>query len=128
MMHLAEENVDIMSWWRTNASVYPTLAMMARDVFAVPVSTVSSECCFSSANRILSDKRSKLGLHVFERLVWLKDWINAEDWAQHGDPPAISSGVETDESGTERRPEGNSDSDGAEENELWYMNDNTMHR
>ena len=118
------EGVDVMDWWRRNASAYPTLAMMARDVFAVPVSTVPSESCFSSANRILSDKRSKLGAHVFERLVCLKDWIDAENRAQHGDPLLTSSEVETEESGTEPRSVANSDSDGAEESEQWYMNVN----
>jgi len=82
--------------------------MMARDVFAVPVSTVPSESCFSSANRILSDKRSKLGPHVFERLVCLKDWIQAEERSQHVHE-ASSSEVDTEESGTEARHQANSD-------------------
>ena len=89
---------------------------MARDVFAVPVSTVPSESCFSSANRILSDKRSKLGPHVFERLVCLKDWIQAEERRQHV-PETSSSEVDTEESGIEARHQANSDSDGAEESE-----------
>jgi hAT family C-terminal dimerisation region len=76
------------------------LVMMARDVFVVSVSTVPSESCFSSANRILSDKRSKLCAHVFERLVCLKDCIDAEERNQYRDQPQ-SSEVETEESGTE---------------------------
>jgi hAT family C-terminal dimerisation region len=59
------EDVDIMMWWKKNARGYPTLTMMVRDVFAVPVSIVPSESYFSSANRILFDKRSKLSAHVF---------------------------------------------------------------
>ena len=94
--------------------------MMARDVFFVPVSTVPSESYFSSANKILSDKCSKLGAYVFERLVCLKDWIDAKNHKQHRDQQASSSGVDTEESGTEA----NLDSDGAEENEQWYMNPN----
>jgi hAT family C-terminal dimerisation region len=89
------EDVDIMTWWKRNARGYPTLTMMARDVFDVPVSTVPSESCFSSANMILSDKRSKLGAHVFERLVCLKDLIDAEERNQYRDQPQ-SSGVETE--------------------------------
>ena len=119
-----EDEFDIMTWWKRNQRNYPTLAMMARDVFAVPVSTVPSESCFSSANRILSDKRSKLGAHVFERLVCLKDWIDADERNQHRDHQESSSGVDTEESGTEPRPAANSDSDGAEESEQWYMNPN----
>ena len=117
------EDVDIIAWWRKRARIYPILATMARDVFAVPVSTVPSESCFSSANRILSDKRSKLGPHVFERLVCLKDWIQAEERRQHV-PEASSSEVDTEESGTEARHQANSDSDGAEECEEWYRNEN----
>jgi hypothetical protein len=119
------EDVDIVAWWRKHARIYPILATMARDVFAVPVSTVPSECCFSSANRILSDKRSKLGAHVFERLVCLKDWIQAEERTQHLPQQQSSPEANTEESGTEARHEAgqaNSDSDGAEESEQWYRN------
>lgn len=120
-----ENGLDVMAWWRKHERAYPTLAMMARDVFAVPVSTVPSESCFSSANRILSDRRSKLGPHVFERLVCLKDWINAEDRIQYDPNVNVSSSeADTEESGTGKRPENNSDSDGAEESEQWYMNRN----
>ena len=122
-MYNEPEDVDIIAWWRKRARIYPILAAMARDVFAVPVSTVPSECCFSSANRILSDKRSKLGAHVFERLVCLKDWIDADVRKQHQDQES-SSAADTEESGTEAQPQANSDSDGAEESEQWYMNPN----
>jgi hAT family C-terminal dimerisation region len=90
--------------------------MMASDVFAVPVSTVPAESCFSSANRILFDKHSKLGAYIFERLMCLKDWIDSEEHNQYRDQPQIS-GVETEKSGTEPRPDDNSDSDGMEESE-----------
>jgi hAT family C-terminal dimerisation region len=66
-----------------NATVYPTLAMMAHDIFAVPMSTIHSESCFSSANRILTDKHTKLGSKLFEELVCNKDWIDAENRMQH---------------------------------------------
>ena len=89
----------------------------------MPVSTVLSESCFSSPNRILSDKRSKLGPHVFERLMCLKDWIQAEERKQHV-PQASSSEAASEESGTETRRAVNSDSDDEEESEQWYMNEN----
>jgi hAT family C-terminal dimerisation region len=77
------DEVDILDYWRRNANIFPTLAMMARDIFAVPMSTVPFESYFSSANRILTDKRIKLGPTVFERLVCLKDWIDAENRMQY---------------------------------------------
>ena len=127
MLNENEQGLDVMAFWRRHQRAFPVLAMMARDVFAVPVSTVPSECCFSSANRILSDKRSKLGAHVFERLVCLKDWIQAEERTQHLPQQQSSPEANTEESGTEARHEAgqaNSDSDGAEESEEWYRNEN----
>jgi hAT family C-terminal dimerisation region len=67
------EGIDILGYWKRNETTYPTLVMMARDIFAVPVSTVPSESYFSSTNKILTDKRSRLGAKTFERLVCLKD-------------------------------------------------------
>jgi hAT family C-terminal dimerisation region len=66
-----------------NETTYPTLAMMARDIFVVPVSTVLSKSCFSSANMILTDKHNRLVVKTFARLVCLKDWFDAEQRNQH---------------------------------------------
>jgi hAT family C-terminal dimerisation region len=57
--------------------------MIARDIFAVPVSTVPFESYFSSMNRILTHKRTKLGANLFEKLVCLKDWIDVKDHIQY---------------------------------------------
>jgi hAT family C-terminal dimerisation region len=89
--------------------------MMARDIFVVFVSTVISESCFSSANRILRDKRSRLGAKTFERIICLKDWFDAEQRNQHA-PVEQSSG--------EFMMEADGDSDGMPENDLCYMNSN----
>jgi hAT family C-terminal dimerisation region len=72
------DDIDILGYWKRNETAYPTLAMMARDIFIVPVSTAPSESYFSSANRILTDKHSRLGAKTFERFVCLKDWFVAE--------------------------------------------------
>ncbi|WOH08801.1 hypothetical protein DCAR_0728249 [Daucus carota subsp. sativus] len=40
---------DILSWWKTNGIKYPTLQAIARDVLAIPVSTVASESDFSTS-------------------------------------------------------------------------------
>jgi hAT family C-terminal dimerisation region len=66
---IEDDQIDILEYWKRNATVYPTLAMMARDVFAVPVSTVPSKSYFSSANMILTVKSTKLISKLFEQLV-----------------------------------------------------------
>jgi hAT family C-terminal dimerisation region len=77
------DSIDILDYWKMNITAYPTFTMMAHDIFIVPVSTVPSESYFSSANKILIDKRCRLGAKTFERLVCLKDWFDAEQCNQH---------------------------------------------
>jgi hAT family C-terminal dimerisation region len=114
---------DILEYWKRNAFVYPTLAMMARDVFAVPVSTVLSESCFSSANRIRTDKHTKLGSKLFEQLVCNKYWIDAESRMQHDTTfEAATFAIETQESSIDIPPEDDSDDPcDIQDNDLWYM-------
>ena len=54
----------------------------------------------------------------------LKRLDSGEERKQYMPQQASSSEVDTKESGTEKRPKDNSDSDGAEESEQWYMNPN----
>jgi hAT family C-terminal dimerisation region len=112
---MESESIDILGYWKRNETAYPTLATMARDIFAVPVLTVPSESCFNSANRILTDKRKRLSAKIFERLICLKDWFDAEQCNQHA-PVEQSSG--------EFMTKADADSDGMLENEIWYMNSN----
>jgi hAT family C-terminal dimerisation region len=72
------DGINILSYWKRNETAYPTLVMLTHDIFVVLVSTVPSESCFSSANMILTNKRSRLGAKTFERLVFLKDWFDVE--------------------------------------------------
>jgi hAT family C-terminal dimerisation region len=98
---MEDDQIYILEYWKRNATAYPTLAMIARDVFAVFVSIVPSESCFSSANKILTDKRIKLGSKLFEQLVCNKDWIDAESQMQHDTTfKSATSAIETQESGT----------------------------
>ncbi|XP_019153569.1 PREDICTED: zinc finger BED domain-containing protein RICESLEEPER 2-like [Ipomoea nil] len=48
-----EENVDfdVLRWWKVNSDRFPILSRMARDVLAVPISTVASESAFSTSGR-----------------------------------------------------------------------------
>jgi hAT family C-terminal dimerisation region len=62
--------------------VFPILASMACDILVVSVSTVASEYYFSVANRVLTDKRTRLGERVFKAQVLLKDWYDTENRLQ----------------------------------------------
>jgi hypothetical protein len=69
---------DILNWWSTNSGTYPTLAAVARDVLAMPASTVASESVFSMGGRIVTDFRSRLGVESVEALVCSQDWYRGE--------------------------------------------------
>lgn len=70
---LDDENFDILQFWNQVKGVFSILASMAQDVFVSPVSMVTSESCFSAANRVLTVKRTRLSPKTFEALVLLED-------------------------------------------------------
>jgi hypothetical protein len=35
-----DENLDILGWWKARGLKYPILQMIARDLLAIPISTV----------------------------------------------------------------------------------------
>ena len=69
------KKIDILVWWRDNAPRLPVLAHLARDVLAIPVSTVASESAFSTSGRILDDFRTSLTPFMVEALVCAQDWL-----------------------------------------------------
>lgn len=72
-----EDNIkfDILAWWKLNASRFPVLARLARDVLAIPVSTVASESAFSTGGRVLDDFRTSLTPFMVQVLVCSQDWL-----------------------------------------------------
>ncbi|GAU17843.1 hypothetical protein TSUD_329690 [Trifolium subterraneum] len=64
-----------------NGVVYPTLQAIARDVLAIPISTVASESAFSTSGRILSPHRSRLNWTTVEALMCARSWL----WAAEND-------------------------------------------
>ena len=50
------------------------LSTLARNIFSIPVSTVSSESAFSMAGNILEPHRSRLTPKMVEILTLVKDW------------------------------------------------------
>jgi hypothetical protein len=65
-MYLEEEMVpvgvdlDLLQYWKTFSPKYPVLAWLTREVLVVPASTVALESAFSSAEKTISDYRSRL--------------------------------------------------------------------
>ncbi|XP_019164427.1 PREDICTED: zinc finger BED domain-containing protein RICESLEEPER 2-like [Ipomoea nil] len=65
------------TWWKSHSERFPILSKIARDVFAVPISTVASESCFSTSGRVLDPFRSFLTPKIVEALICTQDWLRA---------------------------------------------------
>jgi hypothetical protein len=57
----------------------PILAHLARDLLAVPISTVASESTFSAGRITLDDFRRTLTPTMVERLIFANDWIRGSN-------------------------------------------------
>ncbi|GKE05188.1 zinc finger BED domain-containing protein RICESLEEPER 2-like protein [Tanacetum coccineum] len=82
------DKFDILNWWKVNSPRFPVLSLLARDVLAIPISTVASEYVFSTGGRVLDAFRSSLTPPVVESLICTQDWFRensmgldvAENW------------------------------------------------
>lgn len=74
-----DDNLDVLTWWKMNVHRFPTLAAMARDVLAVPISTVASESAFSTGGRVLDAFRSSLTPRMAQALICAQDWLRCKE-------------------------------------------------
>uniref|UniRef100_A0A3Q7G818 HAT C-terminal dimerisation domain-containing protein n=1 Tax=Solanum lycopersicum TaxID=4081 RepID=A0A3Q7G818_SOLLC len=68
----------VLLWWKVNSPRFLSLSKMARDVLAIPVLSVASECSFSIGGCILDSIRSSLTPRLVQALVCLQDWLWSE--------------------------------------------------
>ncbi|XP_050216467.1 zinc finger BED domain-containing protein RICESLEEPER 1-like isoform X2 [Mercurialis annua] len=73
------DELDVLTWWKQNAQRFPVLSRLARDILAVPISTVASESAFSTGGRVLDCFRSSLTPKIVEALICTQDWLRASN-------------------------------------------------
>nr|GLL29640.1 zinc finger BED domain-containing protein RICESLEEPER 2-like [Ipomoea trifida] len=73
-----DDEFDILNWWKKNAHRLPILASIARDILAIPISTVASESAFNTGGRVLDTYRSSLTPRVVQALICTQDWLRNE--------------------------------------------------
>lgn len=92
LIYLDEANVkcndkefNLVNFWKVNSHRFPVVSKMAKNFLAVPASSVSSECTFSTGGRILDDYRSSLNPEMVQALVCSSSWIRGA--ANEMNPP-----------------------------------------
>lgn len=70
------DNFDVLSYWRDHMVQFPICARMARDILAIPITSVASESSFSMGGRILTKYRSRLLPKNVEALVTCQNWLS----------------------------------------------------
>ncbi|XP_060672818.1 zinc finger BED domain-containing protein RICESLEEPER 2-like [Ziziphus jujuba] len=81
---ISKKDFDVLNWWRVNGNKYPILSKLAKDMFAIQVSTVASESAFSTGGRILDPFRSSLTPKMVEVLVCTQNWLKASSVGRCG--------------------------------------------
>ncbi|KAK2662045.1 hypothetical protein Ddye_000619 [Dipteronia dyeriana] len=71
-------NFDVLTWWSVSSAHYPILALIAKDVFPVLISTIAYESAFSSGGRVLDPFRSSLTPKMVECLICTQNWLQAK--------------------------------------------------
>jgi hypothetical protein len=69
LVPLDTKGFNVLEWWKVAGTRYSTLRRIARDIYAIPVTTVASEYAFSTSGRVLSDHRSRLTPQMSEALM-----------------------------------------------------------
>lgn len=71
------DEFDVLAHWKVELR-YPTLRKIAKDILAIPASTVASESAFSAGGRLVSPHRCKLHPKTVEALACLQNWMLKE--------------------------------------------------
>jgi hypothetical protein len=71
----AEPAIDFgakpLKWWLKNASRFPRVAAVAREMLAIPASSANVERLFSRSGLTCTDLRNNLDPELVEMIMWL---------------------------------------------------------
>lgn len=67
-----ETSFDVLGWWREHRELLPQLSRLARKYLCMMATSVPSECLFSSAGELLSNKRNRLSSSLVDDILFLR--------------------------------------------------------
>ncbi|XP_061697825.1 pyridoxal phosphate homeostasis protein isoform X1 [Syngnathoides biaculeatus] len=69
--HPLSKKENPLTWWKTNAARYPTLATLAKSFLGIPATLTASERMFSVTGNIVSKRRASLSFEHLDMLTFL---------------------------------------------------------
>ncbi|XP_065851820.1 zinc finger BED domain-containing protein DAYSLEEPER-like isoform X2 [Euphorbia lathyris] len=69
------DDFDILEWWKCNSGKFPVLACMARDILAIPKSTVRPDIAFNTGGGVIDEHRGEMEFEILQGLVCAQDWL-----------------------------------------------------
>jgi hypothetical protein len=70
------DDMDTLDWWKLNYKMFPHLAQMARDVYAVPATGAGVERQFSKSGRVATCSRALLNPDTVCDIMMYKDYLS----------------------------------------------------
>ncbi|KAI9157137.1 hypothetical protein LWI28_017472 [Acer negundo] len=89
---------DILYYWKEYERYYPIMALIAKNIFSTPVSTVAVEPEFSARENILDEKCSCLTPKALQIHVCVDEWTNVQYRQQELEQEATYDFFKDDES------------------------------
>ena len=72
MEQINDGTYDCATWWKNNHIQYPTLAIVAKNLFCIPATSASCERAFSTLTDVVTKKRNRLHAETTQKLTFLK--------------------------------------------------------
>jgi hypothetical protein len=68
------EHINVLDYWRTNQSIFPSTAAMERCFLAIPATSAPSERVFLQCKEVVGPQQASLSPQSIEHLLCLKEW------------------------------------------------------
>ncbi|CAF2941605.1 unnamed protein product, partial [Rotaria sp. Silwood2] len=65
-------DIDVLDFWRKQQNSFPTLSLIARNIFAIPASNTTVERLFSSSKLSVGERGTNLGSEKLNQLMFLQ--------------------------------------------------------
>jgi len=91
---IIHQNETALSWWKRNEPGYHDLALMFRDIMAVPPTGAGVEREFSKSGRVATWTRSRLNARTISEIMLLKNFLTRKgDASSEWDDAAVEVGI-----------------------------------